>query len=206
MKFQKKIIFELKKREQQLQNALKESEQETEYQKAILQRCQEKPKTDVSELLFQKDQLQKHKQHAEQRIHILKKEVQRYKKWNNEYKQKIEYINRRRKELQFRNGSYQEQENCNILIEENESLRAEIYDIQARMADEKKEKMGVIGDLKLDINNLKLQRFRASENVRKIQAELDKNALQFQKERTQLKTEITTLQLQYATQSTEPIR
>lgn len=74
------------------------------------------------------------------------------------------------------------------------------------MADEKKEKMGVIGDLKLDINNLKLQRFRASENVRKIQAELDKNALQFQKERTQLKTEITTLQLQYATQSTEPIR
>lgn len=74
------------------------------------------------------------------------------------------------------------------------------------MADEKKEKMGVISDLKLDINNLKLQRFRASENVRKIQAELDKNALQFQKERTQLKTEITTLQLQYATQSTEPIR
>lgn len=74
------------------------------------------------------------------------------------------------------------------------------------MADEKKEKMGVICDLKLDINNLKLQRFRASENVKKIQAELDKNTLQFQKERTQLKTEITTLQLQCATQSTEPIR
>ncbi|VDI29689.1 Hypothetical predicted protein [Mytilus galloprovincialis] len=83
---------------------------------------------------------------------------------------------------------------------------AVIDNTQQRLADEEKEKMGVIDDLMLDINNLKLQRCRSSGNVREIHAELDKNALQFQKDQTQLKTEMKTLQLQCATQSTEPIR
>lgn len=71
---------------------------------------------------------------------------------------------------------------------------------------EKKEKIDCISDLKLEINNLKIQKFRAGENAIHIQKELVEDKLEFEKERAQLETEIKELRLQSTKQSTKPLR